>query len=495
MSLSTIGSIAGTMLSSYLLIPFYGVVASAVSTSAVFFLLCAAGWLLSGAAVSRAWMLRTLAVFGVVGTALALLGAELGARQRDPDLVYDAESHYGELQVYRELDEAGRERLTYHPSRVYTHSMLYPAEPLRDLEGSMYLVPGLLRPPRNVLVLGSAAGGVLRGIERAFPAAHVTGVDLDPKVHEVATQVFGVNAGQSTLVTADARVYLAETEQQYDLIIVDLFSGEFIPPHCISLEFFKLVAERLAPNGGVFVNTNMNDLHYELGPANEPFRAVRHLQATLRAAGFAGLLENSFFHSLFAFREPLPAAQLRRQLLEVMADTAYPAALRAGAGLAAYTTSDVPEQHDQYRPYTDQWTPTFLIELKSNAPELFSALLTSGRVTRVAPGSAADRVSDLVLRQSLSERSGEAALLTLGPLLRSLDSLPDALGPDAVDTAARYFRFSPELGSETHEPARSPWARLAESYAELQLRGRANDYEAVLPLLVELTARLEGARG
>jgi hypothetical protein len=47
MALSTVGSIVGTMVSSYLLIPFFGVVAAASSTNAILLLLVLAGWRLT----------------------------------------------------------------------------------------------------------------------------------------------------------------------------------------------------------------------------------------------------------------------------------------------------------------------------------------------------------------------------------------------------------------------------------------------------------------
>ncbi|MET0414053.1 MAG: fused MFS/spermidine synthase, partial [Polyangiaceae bacterium] len=389
MSLSTLGSIAGTMLASYVLVPFFGVERSALWSSALFLLIACACWLKAGALGARAQGLRTLGAAGVVLTFLLTRGAR--TPELDPSVVYRQESHYGELSVVREVDDAGRTVLTYHPSRIYTHSMLYPDEPLRDLEGTMYLVPGLVRPPSSVLVLGSAAGGSLRALELAFPQARITGVDLDPKVHEVASEMFGVDPARHRLLTADARMHLASSTEQYDLIIVDLFSGEFIPSHCVSVEFFELVRQRLASHGSVFINTNMNDIQHELAPESEPFRAVRHLQATLRAAGFPSLFENSFFHSLFAFPDALPQAKLRADLLAQLADEARPAALRAAAGIAAFTSVEVPERGG-YRAFSDRWTPSFLIELKSNAASIYEELERSPRAAAGPDSLVAERV-------------------------------------------------------------------------------------------------------
>ncbi len=484
MALSTLGSIAGTMLSSYLLVPFFGVVSSALWTSAVFLAMTTLGWYKSDATPPG----RLVVMLGALGIMLACALVPRTA-DRDPHIIYQADSLYGEVQVVQRTDDAGRTLLTYHPSRVYTHSVVYPDEPLRDLQGLMYLVPGLIQPPRDILVLGSAVGGVLRSIELVFPQARVTGVDLDPKVHQVATDIFGVNTRQSALVTADARMHLSDVPARYDLIIVDLFSGEFTPPHCISREFFELVRERLNPRGGVFINTNMSDIHYELDGRNEPFRTIRHLHATLQAAGFRGLFENSFFDSIFAFTEPMSIAELRNNFQQEFADTTRPAALRAAAGLATYTTVGIAARPKQYRPFTDYWMPALLLELKSNTGAIYGALQSTGAV--LATGNGTTPVAQVVLHQLLAERKrGDGPLLRdPSALISALNEVETALPPSAIDEAAKYFRYPPNV-SKSVVTASSQWAILADLYGEMLRLGYSNDYEALLPVLDELRSHV-----
>jgi len=482
MSLSTFGSIAGTMLASYVLIPLLGTTFTATSTAGVFFGLACAGWLQSPMLSVKA---RRIGALAASAAALGLAAVGLSQPAPGPNVVYAAESLYGEIRIEKAQDAAGRSLLRYHPSRVYTHSVLYPEEPLRDLEGLMYLTPGLLRPPRTVLVLGSAVGGILRSIEIAFPQARAVGVDLDPAVHKVATDVFGVDPARNTLVTADARLYLVEHPETYDLIIVDLFAGEFTPPHCISREFFGLVRDRLAPGGSVFVNSNMNDIPYELPLASEPFRTPRHLAATLHAAGFRSLFENSFFHSLFAFRDELPIARLRHDLLAWSSHAERPAPLRAIAGMAAFTTVAVPVDR-RYRPFTDAWAPALAIELKTNAHSIYGALRDSP-ASAPAVGDTAAQIASAALRALLASwgTSEEPELRDLAPLIGTLNRVEQAAPPAAIDTAAKYFRFEADPRPSATS-ARTPWARLARLYAALQWLGHQNEYEALLPVLDEL---------
>src|SRR5690606_15291138 len=134
---------------------------------------------------------------------------------------------------------------------------------------------------------------------------------------------------------------------------------------------------RLSPSGSVFINTNMNDIPFEVG-ASEPFRGMRHLWATLRAAGFDHLIENAFFNAIYAFAEDMPIERFRAALEREWRESERPAPLRAAAGLALYSSFAVPEARAGYRPFTDAWTPEVLIELKSNESSIYEALASAG---------------------------------------------------------------------------------------------------------------------
>jgi len=487
MALSTVGSIVGTMVGSYWLIPFHGVTVTVASANAVFAFILAVGYVLTGGAK---WV-RALVGLG----ALAIGWSSYVAVERNeppPGVVFERDSFYGSLRVVATEDDAGRRLLEYQPSRVYTHSVLYPDEPLREIAGLQYLVAPASRPPREILVLGSAAGGVIRQIEQIFPDAAVTGVDIDPLVNTVARDQFQVDPRRVTLVARDARVFLDETSRTYDLIIVDLFSGEFIPPHCISVEFFRLVRERLAPDGTLFVNTNMNDVPYDVPRGVEPFRPIRHLQSTLLAAGFPAQFENRFFHAVHAYPYPMSEDRFIGELERHFRDVDEPQAVRVAAGLAALVSAAVPAGRERYRPFTDRWVPAPLIELKSNEQRIYAALGRTAAVDSVADPAAAQ-----LLRQILDEgeRLGYfTALRDPAALVARLDGWAGSQQPVTRSWAARFLRFSPEMPPDDAAGGRSPLAALASRYALLYRLALANDYEALLGPVGVLIEAFSGAK-
>jgi hypothetical protein len=69
-------------------------------------------------------------------------------------------------------------------------------------------------------------------------------------------------APQVPVVLGDARLTLAETSDQYDLIILDAFSSDAIPIHLMTREAMATYVSRLAPHGIVLVH--VSNRHMEL---------------------------------------------------------------------------------------------------------------------------------------------------------------------------------------------------------------------------------------
>jgi predicted O-methyltransferase YrrM len=478
MSLSTAGSIFGTLLASYVLIPSLGVRATAAGTNAVFVLLLAVA-LVSSARAGRRLLLGVTTIVGAV----ALASLPVARSQEESKVLHDSESLYGRVRVISATDARGRDFLAYESTRAYWHSVTYPDDPLRELPGSIYLAAGLVENAKSMLVLGSAAGGSIRQAQLLMPQLEITGVDIDPAVHAVATNYFRVDPKRVRLVSRDARQFLEREQARYDFIVVDTFAGEFMPAHCITREYFSRLKQRLNPGGVVFINTNMFDVPFELPEGTrEPVRVSRHLERTLRDVGFATLFENKFFHSLVLYPQPVPLEAFRAKLLAAAQDPNRPLATRAGLGLMARTTVDARQYPREYEPFSDAWAPEIVLELKSNHARLYDAL---GKAPRVDAGlTPAVRVirDRLLAERAQGSRSG--AIADAAALVRELDRIEAPLSPEDARLAARYLRFDdvplPQL--EAH----SPWARLAAGYARMYDAAHANDYEALATILTEL---------
>jgi spermidine synthase len=148
--------------------------------------------------------------------------------------------------------------------------------------------PAMVRAPRlaNVIILGGGDGLAAREVLRYPEVQSVTLVDLDPAMTRMATdygELAELNARalkdpRVRVVNTDAMRFLAETQERFDVAIVD-----FPDPNNFSLGklyttgFYKLLQRRLAPDG-VAVVQSTSPLY-----ARQSYWCV---EATLASAGF-----------------------------------------------------------------------------------------------------------------------------------------------------------------------------------------------------------------
>jgi spermidine synthase len=108
---------------------------------------------------------------------------------------------------------------------------------------------------KRVLVLGLGGGAVPLYLARFLPDATVDSVEVDPGVIEAAKKYFGLRETERFhLIEGDGRIYLNRQSEKYDIIVLDAFSGSYIPFHMMTKEFYQLVREHLAPHGVVAIN-------------------------------------------------------------------------------------------------------------------------------------------------------------------------------------------------------------------------------------------------
>ena len=112
-----------------------------------------------------------------------------------------------------------------------------------------------LRNLSRILIVG-LGGGTLPGFFHSeFPGLAIDIVEIDPAVLEVAKTYFGFSEDALMRVhVEDARDFIQRFSNRYDLIVLDGFGTETIPPHLLTLEFLQEVRNALAPEGIAVAN-------------------------------------------------------------------------------------------------------------------------------------------------------------------------------------------------------------------------------------------------
>jgi spermidine synthase len=266
-AVSTAGSIAGTLATSFWLIPLMSLEPLIVWTGV---LLCAtalvslalrdhdAGELAATAAGSRYRATRWLTVL-IAGSALALSGwtlvdvAPAPARNALGErIVFRADSQYHRITVTE--DETAR-HLRFDRSHQSAVSLDDGYESVIRYPDYLHLALAVQPDARDVLVLGLGGGTVSKRYWRDYPEVHVDSVEIDPVVVDVARTYFDLPEDPRLVVyVQDARRYVQATDRTYDIIIVDAYNADSLPYHLTTEEFFGEVDGLLKPGGVVAYN-------------------------------------------------------------------------------------------------------------------------------------------------------------------------------------------------------------------------------------------------
>lgn len=195
---------------------------------------------------------------GCLGFLAALVAGVLltGRRMEGEGVVARGRNFYGTLSVRDKEDHQQRTRLMLHGTISHGGCFLDPA---RNAEPFGYYTPSsgigmaiaALRTQGalKVGVLGLGSGSLLG---YAQPEDGWTVYEINPLVVEMARAWFGNLArAKPELVLGDARLCLERetVSRQFDLLVMDAFSGDAIPVHLLTAEAFAHYRRHLRPGG------------------------------------------------------------------------------------------------------------------------------------------------------------------------------------------------------------------------------------------------------
>ena len=258
-ALSTLGSIVGTLLATFVLISWLGVRSIIQVLGAVEMALAVLGFL---------WTRRTVPAAVTAGTLALVAALASGVPPDGPDVVYARDTVYHRITVsdegairYLRLDrywQSGRDRAA--PRRAvfsYTDYLHLP----------LILVPH----PKHVLFVGMGGGTAPARFYHDYPEVTIDVVELDPAVADTAARFFALPRGPRLAVhVQDGRLWLRRTADRYDIIVLDAYLIDTIPFHLATREFYEEAAARLAPGGAIAANV-IGAIH---GPQSRLFRAI-----------------------------------------------------------------------------------------------------------------------------------------------------------------------------------------------------------------------------
>jgi len=268
-AISTLGSFLGTVVTGFVLIAHFGTDRIFAVTGGILIVLGAGYFALFRR--TYAVLIALLPVFLVPtgGTAVSKVMPD-GTRATR---LLNEDTFYGNLKV-----------VDYTYGAIHTREMLIDGAiqggidvntglPIYGYFYFLEFLPYAVNPAgKSCLVIGLGAGLVPPWYERRGIATDV--IDINPRVVDAARRYFDFRTSGDVII-ADARYHLNRTDRRYDYIILDVFNGDTIPSHILSLEALQLVRRRLTERGVLAVNVIGSLRHDTLMTAS----VVRTMQA------------------------------------------------------------------------------------------------------------------------------------------------------------------------------------------------------------------------
>lgn len=283
-ALSTVGSIVGTFVPTFLLIPRIGTFRTFYLFAIALLAVSLIGLFRAPRTDQRLRLLIGAAVLLVIMLGIATFGQRGFVRpvEGGRQVIWQGESAYNFIQVGRDPATGANELYLNEGHAI--HSLYYPGDAVQPLSNGPWdyfaVAPFFQaneRPAaiKDVCIIGLAGGTVAQRMNQIYGAGvQIDGVEIDPKIVDVARQFFNLDASHVNVIVQDGRYYIRTTDKHYDVIAADAYHQPYIPFQLTTQEFFREAYNHLNDNGTFIVNA---------GRSNTDYRLVNVISDTMRS--------------------------------------------------------------------------------------------------------------------------------------------------------------------------------------------------------------------
>lgn len=304
--------------------------------------------------------LGLLIIFALAGSVLITSGGPTLAA--DPDFyatkkVFEKDSLYHHITV---MDEGGMRYLRFDNSWQSGMDLRNPYKLVFDYTKYFHLGPLINPGAKKALFIGLGGGSVPKNFRLNYPNLYMDAIEIDPEVIRVAKEYFHVKEDDHLrLMAKDGRAFLRKSKDQYDLIFLDAYQADNIPFHLTTSQYLQELCQHLQPDGLVVSNI----IGAVAGPQSRLFRAMikTYQQVFAQVYVFPVWGDNERQENVRRnivvigsnSREPINWEKVEAaayQLTETLVEPCDLPLLLAGRYTKTIPTSDVPVLDDDYAP-------------------------------------------------------------------------------------------------------------------------------------------------
>lgn len=257
-AISTIGSIFGTFLAGFILIPKLGVKNIILMIVVILNIL---SFILQEEKNIK-YIIKSIIILLIL-VAVVFLGKKL-FYQKYQDMILDTDSEYSRIWIRKLVNDSGREYNTLEVDlgleSIASNEKKLTSEYLKYYDLFDYYQENT----DNILLIGGAAYTYPSYYLENFKEKKIDVVEIDPKMTELAQKYFNLDINNSnlTIYHEDGRRFLNTSNNKYDCILVDAFKGLNVPFQLTTVEALEN-EKRLLNDDGIIISNIFSALEGE----------------------------------------------------------------------------------------------------------------------------------------------------------------------------------------------------------------------------------------
>jgi spermidine synthase len=251
-ALSTVGSILGTFLAGFILIPFVG------SEKTLY--------LIGASLIGLSILLAPFALSKVNVAVLVLFVLGISANElkyyylRQSRDLHDIDTEYSRVQIFKTIDPHTKKPIRVianDPHFVQSGTFLDSDDLAFDYNKYYHLLRHFKPDVKKSLMIGGAGYSFPKDYLAKYREAEIEVVEIDPQMTEIAREFFRLKENPRLKIThQDGRVFLNQAEpDQYDAVLMDAFGSLFsVPFQLTTLEAVRHINRVMKEDGVVIFN-------------------------------------------------------------------------------------------------------------------------------------------------------------------------------------------------------------------------------------------------
>ncbi len=251
-ALSTVGSIAGTFLAGFFLIPFVG---STKTLYLIGFCLIGLSILLAPFVVTKTNL--TVLIFFVCGILTTELQNYYLLKTSD---LHDIDTEYSRVQIFTTTDEASGKKfraMAIDPYFIQSKMYIESDELASEYAKYYHLIRHFKADFQTTLMIGGAGYSFPKEYLRTYPDKQIEVVEIDPQMTEIAKKYFRLKENPNLRIFhEDGRIFLNHSDaNKYDAVLMDAFGSLFsVPFQLTTIEAVTEINRVLKDDGVVILN-------------------------------------------------------------------------------------------------------------------------------------------------------------------------------------------------------------------------------------------------